>query len=58
MDADTTRTLDIALHLELDGEELDGSAQVAGALARRFSGWIGLLAALDALTAPEDDAPA
>ena len=58
MDPPTGRTLDIALHLELDGEELDGSAQVAGTPARRFSGWIGLLAALDALTAPEGDDPA
>jgi hypothetical protein len=54
MDADTTRTLDIALHLELDGEELDGVARVDGRPGRAFSGWVGLIAALDALTAPDD----
>lgn len=51
------RQLHIDLDLRLDGDEVEGRAAVAGAPPRDFSGWVGLLAALDALTATPDPGP-
>jgi len=45
------RQLHIDLDLRLRGDEVEGRAAMAGAPAREFEGWVGLLAALDALTA-------
>jgi hypothetical protein len=46
------RTLHIGLDLRVSGDEVEGRATPAGGGAgREFSGWVGLLAALDALTA-------
>ncbi|HET6510435.1 MAG TPA: hypothetical protein VFG42_26810 [Baekduia sp.] len=51
-DDDQPRTLHIGLDLRLDGEVVEGRATADGSgPAREFSGWVGLLAALDALTA-------
>jgi hypothetical protein len=52
---DDARRLHIDLDLRVHGDEVDGSASTAGAPARDFSGWVGLLAALDALTATGPD---
>jgi hypothetical protein len=50
------RTLHIGLDLRLTGDEVEGRATAAdGGPGRDFTGWVGLLAALDALTAA--DAP-
>jgi hypothetical protein len=53
------RQLHIDLDLRLSGEDVEGCASMAGAAPREFSGWVGLLAALDALTAttPEPAEP-
>jgi len=45
------RQLHIDLDLRLRGDEVEGRAAMVGAPARDFEGWVGLLAALDALTA-------
>jgi hypothetical protein len=49
------RQLHIDLDLRLSGEDVEGRASMAGADPREFSGWVGLLAALDALTATAPD---
>jgi hypothetical protein len=50
------RELHIGLDLRLNGDEVEGRATAAGGgPGRDFTGWVGLLAALDALTA---EAPA
>ena len=49
------RTLHIGLDLRIDGDEVEGRATADGAPGRDFSGWVGLLAALDALTAAEPE---
>jgi hypothetical protein len=48
---DDDRTIHIELELELHGEEVRGRARCAGEPPREFSGWLGLIAALDALVA-------
>jgi hypothetical protein len=55
-DRDPDRTLHIDLDLRLRGDEVEGRASADGRPGRDFSGWVGLLAALDALTgeAPQD----
>lgn len=51
-DDDQPRTLHIGLDLRVNGDEVEGLATPAGGgESREFSGWVGLLAALDALTA-------
>jgi hypothetical protein len=52
-DDDQDRTLHIDLDLRLRGDEVEGRATAAGAPGREFTGWVGLLAALDALTGSE-----
>ena len=53
---DDDRTIHIELELELHGDEVRGRALCDGAPPREFSGWLGLIAALDALVAaPEGD---
>jgi hypothetical protein len=58
---DDARRIHIDLDLRIDGDEVEGRAAADGAPARDFSGWVGLLAALDALTAtapgPAPEAP-
>jgi hypothetical protein len=51
----TSRAVTITLDLRLAGEELDGSASDGDGASRPFSGWLGLLVAIDALlsAAPE-----
>jgi hypothetical protein len=56
----TSRAVTITLELRQAGEELDGRAS-GGGESRPFSGWLGLLVAIDALlaAAPElEDEPA
>ncbi len=51
----TSRAVTITLNLRLAGEELDGRASDGNGEGRPFSGWLGLLVAIDALltAAPE-----
>ncbi len=46
------RTIRIALELELHGEEVRGRALSGDLPPREFTGWLGLIAALDTLVAP------
>ena len=46
------RSLHIDLDLQLHGSEVHGRAVTDGRPARSFVGWVGLLAALDALIEP------
>lgn len=55
-DRDEDRTLHIDLDLRLRGDEVTGRATAEGRPARDFSGWVGLLAALDALTGEGQEA--
>jgi FAD/FMN-containing dehydrogenase len=51
----TSETISIALELSLSGDSLSGRATNGAAATREFSGWIGLLAAVDALlTDPQE----
>lgn len=59
---DDDRKLRIALELDLHGDEVRGTARSDGSPAREFTGWLGLIAALDAIVAappppPPPDAP-
>jgi hypothetical protein len=47
-----SRHIQIRLDLELDGDDLTGLA-TDGSATRRFCGWLGLIAALDALVRDE-----
>jgi hypothetical protein len=51
----TSRAVTITLELRLAGDELDGRA-TDGSDERPFSGWLGLLVAIDAMlaTAPDE----
>jgi hypothetical protein len=51
----TSRAVTITLELRLAGDELDGRASDGTGDDRSFSGWLGLLVAIDALlnAAPE-----
>lgn len=51
----TSRAVTITLELRQAGEELDGRASNDSGDGRTFSGWLGLLVAIDALlgAAPE-----
>jgi hypothetical protein len=51
----TSRAVTITLELRLAGEELDGRASDGTGEDRSFSGWLGLLVAIDAMlnAAPE-----
>jgi hypothetical protein len=51
----TSRAVTITLELRQAGEELDGRATDGSGDGRSFSGWLGLLVAIDALltAAPE-----
>lgn len=51
MDESAARSLHIDLDLRVDGEEVEGTASAAGDAGRPFTGWVGLIAALDALVA-------
>ncbi len=53
---DDDRTIHIELELELHGEEVRGRALCDGGPPREFSGWLGLIAALDALVAAPETA--
>ena len=48
----TDRSVHIDLDLELVGDEMRGRAAVDGSPDRDFTGWVGLIAALDALIEP------
>ena len=45
-------TTAISLELNLDGEALSGLATDGNGARREFTGWIGLIAALEALITP------
>ena len=47
----------ISLELILEGEALSGSASDGNGGRREFTGWIGLIAALEALLIPADGYP-
>jgi hypothetical protein len=47
----TSRAVTITLELRLAGDELDGSASDGNGDGRPFSGWLGMLVAIDALLA-------
>jgi hypothetical protein len=52
----TTRTVTIELELQVDGDDVQGRAIDGVGTRRDFTGWLGLIAALDALlgdAAPE-----
>jgi len=51
----TSRAVTITLELRLAGDELDGRASDGAGGGRAFSGWLGMLVAIDALlnAAPE-----
>jgi hypothetical protein len=51
----TSRAVTVTLELRLTGDELDGRASDGSGDGRAFSGWLGLLVAIDALlnAAPE-----
>ena len=55
---DDDRTIRIALELDLHGDEVRGRASSDGGAPRDFVGWLGLIAALDALVAPPEPEPA
>ena len=45
----TSRAVTITLELQQAGEELGGRASDGSGAGREFSGWLGLLVAIDAL---------
>jgi hypothetical protein len=53
----TSRAVTITLELRLAGDELDGRASDGAGDGRSFSGWLGLLVAIDHMlnAAPEQD---
>jgi len=48
---DDDRTIHIALELDLHGDEVRGRALSDGRPPREFTGWLGLIAALDEMVA-------
>jgi len=54
----TSRAVTITLELRLAGDELDGRASDGIGPERPFSGWLGMLVAIDSLLAAEEDPPA
>ena len=48
---DDDRRIRIALELDVHGDEVRGTASCDGAQPRAFTGWLGLIAALDAIVA-------
>jgi len=48
------RSVHIDLDLRLVGDEMHGRAAVDGCPDRDFTGWVGLIAALDALIEPAE----
>lgn len=51
------RRIHIDLDLELTGDEVEGRAAAPGLEPRSFSGWVGLIAALDGLVGDEPVGP-
>ena len=49
---DATRDVTIRLELHLTGDHVRGHASTSTGLGREFTGWVGLIAAIDALTEP------
>jgi hypothetical protein len=52
IEAVTVPTLTVTLELELDGETLTGKATDGNGTVREFTGWVGLLGAIDLLCEP------
>ncbi len=48
---------DVELHLTFDGDAVEGQVAAPGGEERPFTGWLGLLAALDALRLPPPAEP-
>jgi hypothetical protein len=57
MDPLPDRSVHIDLDLMLHDEEVRGRASTDGRPARDFTGWVGLIAALDALVEPPPPGP-
>lgn len=56
--ADTDdRSIHLDLDLELRGDEVHGRAATVGRPDRDFTGWVGLIAALDALVERRPEPP-
>jgi hypothetical protein len=56
----TSRAVTITLDLRLAGDELDGRATAGDGEEKAFSGWLGLIVAIDALlnAAPDESTAA
>jgi hypothetical protein len=48
-----TKTAAISLELSLDGDSLTGRASDGAGTEREFSGWLGLVSAIEALITPD-----
>jgi hypothetical protein len=48
-----TKTAAISLELELAGDSLSGRASDEAGTRREFSGWLGLVSAIEALITPD-----
>jgi hypothetical protein len=48
-----TKTAAISLELELAGDSLSGRASDEAGTQREFSGWLGLVSAIEALITPD-----
>ena len=54
----SVQTRHIAIDVRLDGDEISGRAGDGTGQPKAFQGWLGLLAALDALLGNDDQEPA
>jgi hypothetical protein len=50
-----TRTAAISLELSMDGDSLTGSASDEAGARKEFSGWLGLISAIEALIPSESE---
>jgi hypothetical protein len=50
-----TKTAAISLELNLDGDSLSGRASDEAGTRREFSGWLGLMSAIEALIAMDSE---
>jgi hypothetical protein len=48
-----TRTAAISLELSLDGDAITGRASDEAGIHKEFSGWLGLMSAIEALITPD-----
>jgi hypothetical protein len=50
-----TKTAAISLDLSLDGDSLTGRATDEAGIHREFSGWLGLVSAIEGLISPDSE---